>query len=390
MRQHRVRHQRILRLRKTDYTAGHLLAAETANRRWTGGDSRDEGFAYSFEEGRSRHGPRHRRRHRHTQRNRSQTLGGGSGRAQSSTSPPTGISRGVHCSSAVARGTSYSPTRGLNSCSSRKGVGRGRATDRETKSAPRLPSLLDVEDVYGGGSILGSPNLEQCRLAAEMSGRSDGVGNGRAWGSSGSRASSSRNSTRGSGNHEADSSRSRPSSGGGNGRRGGSRNKRSKDTAGGGGGGGGSSICGVRGTDTSADSLSHRRGSCLDLGEDVSGLPRGARFAGRRSKGGGGSRGETSTTSDGNLGDEDDLDKIFNPLAFLNEMKGVRVLIQATKPLEVCLDARCELRHGGREPDGFRDGRVMTSMVMASPSAMTRRTFRPAGLMSSDGTFEFH
>lgn len=30
-----------------------------------------------------------------------------------------------------------------------------------------------------------------------------------------------------------------------------------------------------------------------------------------------------------------DLDRIFNPLAFPDEKEGVRVLIQATKPLEV-------------------------------------------------------
>lgn len=363
MRQHRVRHQRVLRLRKTDYTAGHLLAAETANRHWTGGDSNDEGFAYSFEEGRSRH--RHLPRHRHTQGNRNHTLGGGSARAHSSTSPSTGTSRSVQRSSTAARGNSYSPTRGLNSRSVRNGAGRDRTSDRGTKSAPRLPSLLDVEDMYGGGSILGSPNLEQCLLAVEMSGRNAGAGSGGAGGGGGtgggggggSRASSSRNSAVGSGNYEADSSRSRRSSDGGgigssSSSRGGSRNNRrsslkriGKDAAGGGGGGsgsGGSSTGGIRGTDTSVDSLSHRKESYMGSGvEESSGFSRGGRFAGGRSKGGGrggrGEKGAGSSASGETTGDEADLDKIFNPLAFLDEKKGIRVLIQATKPLEVGL-----------------------------------------------------
>lgn len=350
MRQHRVRHQRVLRLRKTDYTAGHLLAAETVNRHWTGGDSRDEGFAYSFEEGRSRQ--HHPRRQHHTQENRNHALGGGSGCVRSSTSPSAGTSRSVNRSATATRGTSYSPTRNLNSRSVREGVGRGRNGDRGTRSAPRLPSLLDVEDIYGGRSILGSPNLEQCLMAAETSGRSGGLGSGGAGGGSGSRASSSRNSTLGSGNHEADSNRSRPSSDGGIGSRGGGRNRRrstlkrsGKDTAGGASSSGCNSIGGVRGTDTSIDSLSHCRGSRIGSGESSSGFSRGGRSAHRRSKGGGGSRGEKGTGSSASgehTGDESDLDKIFNPLAFLDEMKGVRVLIQATKPLEVCLGAHYE------------------------------------------------
>ena len=42
-----------------------------------------------------------------------------------------------------------------------------------------------------------------------------------------------------------------------------------------------------------------------------------------------------------------ELDRIFNPLAFPDEKKGVRVLIQATKPLEVgvcACDTGCMLR----------------------------------------------
>lgn len=320
MRQHRVRHQRVLRLRKTDYTAGHLLAAATANRHWGGGDSRDEGFSYSFEEG--RHSHRHRK-------------------ANSRASPSTGSSRTAGRSSTAARGTSYSPARSPNSHSANKGMGGGRIGDRGTKSAPRLPSLLDVDDIYGGGSILGSPNLEQCLMAAEMSERSGGGGGG--GGGNGSRASSSRNSAVGSGNHEDNSSRLRPSTDGGIGSRGGSRQpckssphqRGGKDTA-----GGGSSTGGVRGTDASVDSLSHRGGSFLGSGDDSPGAKRGGRYSSRRSKGGGGSRGEKSgrsSASDENAGNDADLDKFFNPLAFLDEEQGVRVLIQATKPLEVCV-----------------------------------------------------
>lgn len=322
MRQHTVRHQRVLRLRKTDYTAGHLLAAATANRHWGGGDSRDEGFSYSFEEG--RHSRRRRKSNTHV-------------------SPSTGISRSVPRSSAAARGASYSPTRSPNrSHTANKGIGGDRISSRGTRSAPRLPSLLDTDDMYGGSSILSSPNLEQCLLAAEMSARSDGGGGG--GGGNGSRASSSRNSAVGSGHHEDDSSKPRPSTDGGIGSRGrprqpskSSRHQRGgKDTT-----GGGSSTGGMRGTDASVDSLSHRGGGFPGSGgEDSSGGAWGGRYNGRRGNGGGGSRGEKSARSSESgdtVGNDADLDKIFNPLAFLDEEKGVRVLIQATKPLEVCI-----------------------------------------------------
>lgn len=324
MRQHRVRHQRVLRLRKTDYTAGHLLAAATARRHWGGGDSRDEGFSYNFEE--DRHGHSHIHRHR---------------KANIQPSPSTGTSRSVRHSSTAARGTSYSPARSLNSRSANKGAGGGgKISGRGTRSAPRLPSLLDVYDIYGGGSIMGSPNLEQCLQAAEMSARSGGGGGG-GGGGSGSPASSSRTSALGSGNHEDENSRLRPSTdGGGVGGRGGARqhhksnphHRRDKDAA----GGDGSSTGGVRGTDGSVDSLFHR--DFTGSGDDYPSGARGGRYSGRRSKGGGGGRGEKSTHSsatDGNTGNGADLDKIFNPLAFLDEEQGVRVLIQATKPLEV-------------------------------------------------------
>lgn len=83
-------------------------------------------------------------------------------------------------------------------------------------------------------------------------------------------------------------------------------------------------------------------------GEDSSGFSRGGRFARRRSKGGGGGgrgeKGAGSSASGETTGDEADLDKIFNPLAFLDEKKGVRVLIQATKPLEVCLGTNLRIK----------------------------------------------
>lgn len=327
MRQHRVRHQRVLRLRKTDYTAGHLLAAATANRHWGGGSSRDEGFSYSFEEGRYSS-------HTHRQR-----------KASARTSPSSGTSRTSRRSSTAARGTSYSPSRSPNSISVSTGIGGGRTGGgRGTRSAPRLPSLLDVDDIYGGGSILGSPNLEQCLQAAEMSARSGGGGGG---GGSGSRPSSSKNTVAGSGNHEDETSRLRPSTdSSGIGSRGGSRQNRKssrhcrggKDAT----GGSGSSTGGVRGTDASVDSLSHR-GGFPGSGEDSPGGTRGGRYSSRRSKGGGGGRGEKSarsSVSDGNTGNDADLDRIFNPLAFLDEEQGVRVLIQATKPLEVRFGTR--------------------------------------------------
>ncbi|CAM9852670.1 unnamed protein product, partial [Ectocarpus fasciculatus] len=319
MRQHRVCHKRILRLRKTDYTAGHLLAAATASRHWRGGDSRDE-------EGRHRH----RHRNRHSQRNR--RAPGGSKEYANATSAPQ----------PVARGASYSPTRGEHSRSVRRGD-RGGLGGRGTKSAPRLPSLLDVEDIYGGGSILGSPNLEQCLQAAEMSARSGGGEGGKegsAAGGSGSRPSS-RNSTAGSGNRDDDGSRPRPFTDGGVGSRGGSRHHRKssrqrggKDTA----GVGGSSTGGMRGTDASVDALSYDRGSLGGSVEDSSGGTRGGRYGHQRGRGGGGSRGDKSSgslASSGKSADDAELDKIYNPLAFLDETQGVRVLIQATKPLEV-------------------------------------------------------
>lgn len=43
-------------------------------------------------------------------------------------------------------------------------------------SAPHLPSLLDVGDFYGGGNMLGSPDLEQCLLAAGGGGGGGGKG----------------------------------------------------------------------------------------------------------------------------------------------------------------------------------------------------------------------
>lgn len=315
MRQHRLCHKRILRLRKTDYTAGHLLAAATASRHWRGGDSRDEGG-------------RHRNRHSH--RNR-RVPGGSNENANATTAPPP-----------VARGASYSPRRGKHSRSVHRGDGGGLG-GRGTKSAPRLPSLLDVEDIYGGGSILGSPNLEQCLQAAEMSARSGGCGGkkeGSAAGGSGSRPSS-RNSTAGSANHEDDGSRPRLFTDGGVGSRGGSRHHRKssrqrggKDTA----GVGGSSTVGMRGTDASVGALSYHGESLGGSVEDSSGGTRGGRYGNQRGRGGGGSRGDKSSgslASSGKSADDAELDKIYNPLAFLDETQGVRVLIQATKPLEV-------------------------------------------------------
>ncbi|CAN0049584.1 unnamed protein product, partial [Ectocarpus sp. 4 AP-2014] len=325
MRQHRVCHKRILRLRKTDYTAGHLLAAATASRHWRGGDSRDE-------EGRHRH----RRRNRHSQRNR-RVSGGSKEHTNATSAPPP-----------VARGASYSPTRGKHSRSVHRGDGGGLG-GRGTKSAPRLPSLLDVEDIYGGGSILGSPNLEQCLQAAEMSARTSGGGGGgeegSAAGGSGSRPSS-RNSTAGSGNYEDDGSRPRPFTDGGVGSRGGSRHHRKASRQRGGKETpcvGGSSTGGMRGTDASVDALSHHGESLGSFVEDSSGGMRRGRYGNQRGRGGGGSRGNKSSgslASSGKPADDAELDKIYNPLAFLDETQGVRVLIQATKPLEVSSHAR--------------------------------------------------
>lgn len=331
MRQHRARHQRVLRLRKTDYTAGHLLAAATAKRHWSGGDSRDEGFSYSFEEGRQRH----RQRNLQTQGSRDRGSGGGRDSA-TSVSPPTSNLRNAHCSAAAGRGASYSPTRGGPSSRSVHNGGGGEIHGRGTKSAPRLPSLYDVDDIYGGGGMLGSPSLEQCREAMDASVRSGGRGAG-GGGGSGSHASSSRNS------NDDGSLRPRSSTEGGNCNRRGPRLHRKssgprcgKDAVR---SGGVSSTRGVRGTDGSVDSLSHRLGSFAGSSEDGFGGARGGgRFKGQRSKGGTGSRGENSLGASAGadkLGEVDDLDRIFNPLAFLDEMKGVRVLIQATKPLEV-------------------------------------------------------
>lgn len=58
-------------------------------------------------------------------------------------------------------------------------------------SAPHLPSLLDVGDFYGGGNMLGSPDLEQCLLAAGVGGGVSGKGN--AGGPAGGCRPSSRN-----------------------------------------------------------------------------------------------------------------------------------------------------------------------------------------------------
>ncbi len=324
-----MRHQRVLRLRKTDYTAGHLLAAATANRHWGGGDSRDEGFAYSFEEGRQSH----RHRHRRAQASRRHASGGTGGHADISTSPTTGTTRSLRRSPTSTRGASHSPARTISSRSpGHTGVGGGRGT----RSAPRLPSLSDVDDMYGGKSYLGSPNLEQCLLAAGMSARSGGGGG--VGGGSGSRASSSRNSALGPGNPEEDGSRQRPSTSG-SGSRGGSRQHRksSPRQRGGKDAFGGGSTGGQRGTDASVDSLSYS-GSVLGSGEDSPGGGRGGRHSSRRNRGAGGGRGDKSAGSlesgDG-AGNDAELDKIFNPLAFLDETQGVRVLIQATKPLEV-------------------------------------------------------
>ena len=322
MRQHRLRHQRFLRLRKTDYTAGHLLAATTAMRHWNGGSSQDEGFAYSFEEG-SRH--RHHR-HRPGKRGKNRT---DRGRVSNSASLSAVSHAGV-----AARGSSLSPTPAQN----KRFLQRDSAGGRGVKSAPRLASLLDADGIYSGDTVLGCPDLEQTPLGTPA--RFDGDASAAAADYGRSRNLSPNSATSFVGDHGDSRERLRPSTDGG-GRGGGSkrglrrerhsRKRGTKDVAGGGGGAGAD---GARGASAGADSLfnSHRGGS-VSAGEE--GLSTHGRDQGGNN---GAANGSFPPTRESMVGAE--LDRIFNPLAFPDEKKGVRVLIQASKPLEVCAAPR--------------------------------------------------
>lgn len=361
MRQHRLRHLRVLRLRKTDYTAGHLLAATTAMRHWAGGEPRDDGFTYSFEE-------RHHEHHRHRSRSRrddnrnsdaSRTVGAckrGGGKSSLRSSSRTAY---PSSSSAVPSWSpSSSPNRARNLRPSGKKYGGSCGRGRGVRSAPRLASLLDADDIYGGGNILSSPDLEECLRATRKfstnagGGGSDGDGNGRE--ETGSLASTTSNSvgsnyslgvngsvlagSGGRGSHRktvgATRSGHKPSR-----KRGGNEKEAGSRTSGSGRVGNGSTA-GICGTDGSVDSQSHPEGSCFSSGEDVGFTADAKGRYSQRLKGemggrGGKRNGRAYSSLGGDNQEGADMGMLFNPFAFPDEKEGVRVLIQATKPLEV-------------------------------------------------------
>lgn len=335
-------HLRILRLRKTDYTAGHLLASTTTMRHWAGGNPRDDGFSYSFEEDRG-----HRRGNQ--TRHRDYCRGITSGSALSSISTPFKVylhSAGLNKSDSFY---SPSPSQRFAPWDGCGGVQNG------AKSAPCLPSLAaDSYDIYGGGNLLSSPDLEQCQLAKEKLLRDGGqrggvVGVGR--GSDGLRGSSRKSIV--SFAQREDDDRKRISdytgglSGGGDGssdrRRGGSHQHGSSRQRIGG-VGGSKSARATRGTDSRVDAVSTSHTSSLkSSGTDPRTVSRmGSRIHSSRrvmkKKEGKDVRKwarESPRSSGKDLLNDVDEGKITNPFVLPGQNDGVRVLVQATRPLEV-------------------------------------------------------
>lgn len=333
LRKHNKVHLRILRLRKTDYTAGHLLGSTTTMRHWAGGNPRDDGFSYSFEEDRG-----HRRGNRTRHRASRGTTGG------SASSLPTSFKVYLRSAGLNKNDSFYSPSSSQkfdpwNGCG---GVQNG------AKSAPCLPSIAaDSYDIYGGGNLLSSPDLEQCQLAKEKL-----LIDGDPRGSDGSRGSS-RKSIASFAQQE-----------------GGDRKRRSDSTGGLSRGGGGSSdhrrggshqrgfsrqrIRGVngsksaratRGTDSRVDAVSiSYTSSWKSSGTDPRTVPRmssrthSSRQLMKRKEGKSVMKSERGSPKSSGKDPLNDVDegKITNPFALPGQTDGVRVLVQATRPLEVC------------------------------------------------------
>lgn len=397
MRKHRRKHERILRLRKTDYTTGHLLSTthHKAGGHWVGGNPLDDGFSYSFEE------PTRR----------------GCYAAASTPSSPSS------CRALLAQRPWRSAQRGHRSYSnhnSHNNSGRGRpdyrcVTTSETcfrttgrgvvtagngnatrgvgvRSDPRLPTaVLGAGDIYEGGNRLEHPELKMPLASGGREGRegaragihqggedysdgqimkfddegeanddtndsatneeepsfadSDAGRKGLPQADQGRRESTavltrenvaaSKLGTNVRGAHKRTSNNEAPRF-----KRSTNENISAKDS--------GSSTGGIRGSvDTassrwqssseSIDGSSHSRRISGSVGRGRFG--RGSkRDRAARGRGNGGSGGTYSCAS-GELSETSESDRLFNPLAFPDEKEGVRILIQATKPLEVRLRA---------------------------------------------------
>lgn len=413
MRKHRRKHERILRLRKTDYTAGHLLSNthNKAGRHWAGGNPLDDGFSYSFEE------PTRRGRHATASTPSSPS----SCRAPLAQRPWRSAQRGHRSHSNhsnhndIGRGVSdYLSATASDDCFHRTGRGVGTAGNSNVtrglgvRSDPRLPTaLLGAGDIYGGGNRLGHPELKTPLpsggsegldgaragnheggadfrdgqvVSSDHEGEANGDTNNGA--TNGEEASFAESDAGRKGLAQAEQSRrestavltreniaasklgtnvrgahKRTSNEGPRSKRSSNENSVAKD--------GGSSTGGIRG---SVETASSRRQSTSESTDGSSSSRRVSGSVGRgrygraskrdrtaRGRGNGGSGGTYSCTS-GELSEASELDRLFNPLAFPDEKEGVRILIQATKPLEVGLRARfplscvygCECAAGGR------------------------------------------
>ena len=344
MREHRRRHLRVLRLRKTDYTAGHLLAANTASRHWKGGDSRDDGFSYSFEEDRG-----HSRR-LGTQSNNQDRRGITNYRTSlpvscaTHTAPPH-ATMSLYCHSPSPKGNAGSRKRR----GSRTGV----------KSAPRLPSLSSSGCIHVGGNPQDCPTMEQCRLAKEKLWSNEGGDRGSDSDGDNVGSKDLLESCTVSSDHQEEADKKRRPSPEGAMLEGDSswreslhhgpfsQSARSFDSVGDriGGGSGAGRTGARRGTGSSEDSLSRPESSRTSSDTMEFGSHRTRRFKGWESDRVKKNTGDPKKlTSEKNLDKTDDKCKIFNTFTRPDKNDGVRVLVQAAKPLKVKLSFICGSR----------------------------------------------
>lgn len=319
-------------------------------RHWAGGDPRDDGFSYSFEEDR---GHPHRRGNQRRHRDCRGITGG---------SASLSTSRKVDPRSAdLNKSDSFyspSPSRKFDPWNGCDGAQNG------AKSAPCLPSFTaDSYDIYGGGNLLSSPDLEQCQLAKEKllrdgSQRGSIVGVSR--GDDGSRGSSRKSVVSFAHREDGDRKRRSNSTGGlsggdggsGDRRRGGSHRRESSrqrvgDTKGFSVGGvsGSESAGATRGTDSSVDAVSTSYTSSWESSDTnprtvsrmSSRIHSSRRLMKRKEREGVGKWGRGSPKSSAkDLLNDVDEGTIPNPFVLPGQKDGVRVLVQGTRPLEVC------------------------------------------------------
>lgn len=390
MRQHRVWHRRVLKLRKTDYTAGHLRAATTAIRRWTGGSAGDDGFAYTFEESQQKPAPRRR----HRGRNKSTHRGnGGNGKEPQVSLSLSAIGDGSDpynsCAINGGRASSQSPApvqpnrvnrsapplenssrhKSVRSGSGDNGGGWASATGgislSGSRTAPCNTTLRTGHATYDGGDPQCSPGLVNDEIAGgsarvsafrrpthtsgaatlSTDARGDKYTRRKQPSVTYLRGASSRDTAGGAGRdgkRRTKSRRRHHSKGEGKSNAIITSDKRGVARSGSGSGSGSMKV-GARGTDGAVKSLTHLSSNSTGLGNDPT-SPCGSRKRGheriaKRQRGSVVNRNDKAksySSSDGVDGVYDaKMDKIDTPLAFLNERRGERVLIQATKPLEV-------------------------------------------------------